>query len=254
MSDTDDTRKHRNDIYPDDINKGIVAPPDGQPPIPAATVVLLRDRPAQFEVLMLHRTSQIAFGGMWVFPGGRIDETDYPVGRDPNVAALNAALRETHEEAGLTVAPEGVVWFAHWTPPPGTPKRFATWFFAVRTDDHAVTIDGGEIQNHAWLAPAAALERHAAGEIDLAPPTWVTLHQLTRFASADAALRHLRANEPRYYQTRISKRADGVRIALWRGDAGYESWSADTPGARHRLVMAPGGFVFEDSGALQGPE
>ncbi len=235
--------KHRNDIYGDD--PAVTAA--GDPPIPAATVVLLRDHRARTELLMLHKTSQVAFGGMWVFPGGRIDPDDYPPGRDPNVAARNAALRETREEAGLVVAPDGVVWFAHWTPPPGTPKRFATWFFAVRADEHAVTIDGAEIQNHQWITPADALARHAAGEIDLAPPTWVTLHQMSRFASVDAALARLRAFPPRYYETHVAKRADGVRVAMWHGDAGYDAWDANIPGARHRLAMERGGFVFENS-------
>jgi len=236
--------RHRNDTYGDNIG----AQPEEQPPIPAATVVLLRERNARLEVLMLHKASQIAFGGMWVFPGGRIDEEDYPADRDVNVAARNAALRETQEEAGIAVAADGVVWFAHWTPPPGTPKRFATWFFAVRAAaDDAVTIDGGEIQNHQWLAPNAALERHAAGEIDLAPPTWVTLHQIGRFATVDAALADLGHREPRYYQTRVGKRADGIRVAMWHGDAGYAGWDANASGARHRLAMTPGGFVYENT-------
>ena len=236
--------KHRNDTYADDVaaTRGVETPA-----IPAATVVLLREHDARIETLMLHRASQGAFGGMWVFPGGRIDPEDYPADRDPNVAAKNAALRETREEAGMIVAPEGVVWFAHWTPPPGTPKRFATWFFAVRADTHDVTIDGAEIQNHQWIAPQGALDRHAAGEIDLAPPTWVTLHQMSRFADVDAALERLRSMPPRYYETRIAKRADGIRIAMWRGDAGYDTWSGDAEGARHRLAMTPGGFVFENT-------
>ena len=244
---TDDSKKHRNDIYADKPDKGNTPPEADSPAIPAATVVLLRDQAPQIEVLMLHKTSQIAFGGMWVFPGGRIDEGDYPAGRDPNIAARNAALRETQEEAGITVSPDGIVWFAHWTPPPGTPKRFATWFFAVRAGDHAVTIDGGEIQNHQWLAPSVALERHAAGEIDLAPPTWVTLYQMSRFATVDAALQRLNAQPPRYYETRVAKRADGVRVTMWKGDAGYDTWNADTDGPRHRLAMTAGGFVFEST-------
>jgi 8-oxo-dGTP pyrophosphatase MutT (NUDIX family) len=234
---------HRNDIYGEN-------PAVGQtqaPAIPAATVVLLRDHAQRLEVLMLHKASQIAFGGMWVFPGGRIDAADYPSHGDPDEAARNAAVRETHEEAGLTLTSDGFVWFAHWTPPPGTPKRFATWFFAAHAREHDVTIDGGEIQNHAWLAPSVALQRHAAGEIDLAPPTWVTLHQLQRDASAAAAFARLGAKPPRYYTTRVGKRADGVRVAMWDGDAGYEAWSADAEGARHRLVMSPGGFIFENS-------
>ena len=239
--------KHRNDIYADDL----AAREGGSPAIPAATVVLLRDEPTahgdKLEVLMLHKTSQIAFGGMWVFPGGKIDAADYAAEGDVDAAALTAAVRETQEEAGLLLNPDGFVWFAHWTPPPSTPKRFATWFFVARAEEQGVTIDGGEIQNHQWLEPAAALQRHAAGEIDLAPPTWVTLHQLARYASVDAALNALRANPPTYYVTHVAKRADGVRVAMWAGDVGYESWDADEPGARHRLAMTPGGFVFENT-------
>ena len=50
--------KHKNDIYGDDL----AAPGEGTPAIPAATVVLLRDDPDP-RVLMLHKTSKIAFGG-----------------------------------------------------------------------------------------------------------------------------------------------------------------------------------------------
>jgi hypothetical protein len=34
---------------------------------------------------------------------------------------------------------------------------------------------------------------------------------------------------------------------MWDGDAGYETFDADVDGARHRLVMTPGGFVFENT-------
>src|SRR6056297_2519273 len=147
--------RHRSDIYGDDLN----VREGGSPVIPAATVVLLREAPA-LEVLMLHKTSKIAFGGMWVFPGGRVDAGDYPHDGDADVAARNAAARETEEEAGIVARPDDFVWFSHWTPPPSTPKRFATWFFAARVADHDVSVDGGEIQNHQWLTPAAALQQH----------------------------------------------------------------------------------------------
>ena len=110
-------------------------PDDELPPaIPAATVVLLRDAPGGLETLMLRRNSKLAFaGGAWVFPGGRIDPEDYPGGKpsldaaDLAVAARTAAVREAMEEAALAVDPEGLVWFAHWTPGPLAARRFATW-------------------------------------------------------------------------------------------------------------------------------
>jgi len=242
MSDT--PPRHRNDIYGDESRAGERAA--DAPAIPAATVVLLRDAD-ELEVLMVHKTSKIAFGGMWVFPGGRIDPEDYPPDGDVDEAARRAAARETREEAGLEAAPEDFVWFAHWTPPPTTPRRFATWFFMSRARHHQVQIDGGEIQDHAWLTPAEALARHGAGEIDLAPPTWVTLHGLSRHPTAQAALAHFADRPPEYYQTRIAKRRDGVRVALWLGDAGYDAADADAEGPRHRLILEEGGFVFERS-------
>ena len=242
MAENGPDTKHRNDIYGDDLeSRG-----EGSPAIPAATVVLLRDAPDP-RVLMLHKTSKIAFGGMWVFPGGRIDAEDHPEDGDIDVAARNAAARETMEEAGIASRPEDFVWFAHWTPPPITPKRFATWFFAARADSHEVAIDGGEIQDHQWLSPAQALARHAEGEIDLAPPTWITLYQLSRYGSTAEILEKLQAMETRIYETRIGQNTEGVRVAMWAGDAGYEQGDGTIAGERHRLVMKPGGFVFENT-------
>lgn len=234
--------KHRNDIYGDDLEQR----QGGSEAIPAATVVLLRDAP-DLEVLMLHKTSKVAFGGMWVFPGGRVDDGDFAGGRDPDTAARHAAARETLEEAGIIASPDEFIWFAHWTPPPSTPRRFATWFFAASAEDHAVTVDGGEIQNHEWLNPGVALQRHAAGDIDLAPPTWITLYQLSLYPDSDTALARLGEMPTRFFETRLAKRADGVRVAMWHGDAGYESWDAEVAGARHRLVLSRGGFVFENT-------
>ncbi len=183
---------------------------------------------------------------MWVFPGGKIDEADAHASADPELTARNAAARETEEEAGLAVQPEAFVHFAHWTPPPGPAKRFATWFFIAKVaDPQEVVIDQGEIHEHAWISPATALARHAAGEIDLVPPTWVTLYHLSRRATADQALEDLAAQPPRVYATRVVKAASGHRVALWEGDVGYSEWEADIDGPRHRLTMAPDGFEFE---------
>jgi len=41
-----------------------------EPALPAATVIVLRDGVDGPETLMLRKNSKIAFGGMWVFPGG----------------------------------------------------------------------------------------------------------------------------------------------------------------------------------------
>ncbi len=238
------TDKHRNDIYGDD--------PHGEagatPAIPAATVVLLREAEAGIETLMLHRTSKVSFGGMWVFPGGRIDPSDHEGMSSELEAAHQAAARETLEETKLSVDASAFAYFAHWTPPPGTPKRYSTYFFACKLpEQHDVEVDGEEIQSHAWLSPREALARHAKGEIDLAPPTWVTLYQLTRHHPLDTLFEVLENQAPRIYETHIATDSEGTRIALWTGDAGYEAMDASLEGTRHRLIMTQGGFSFEHS-------
>ncbi|MDE0693341.1 MAG: NUDIX hydrolase [Gammaproteobacteria bacterium] len=238
-------QKHKNDMYGDVDNPAAIE--DAPPAVPAATVVLLRDTGLGPEVLMLRKNSRIAFGGMWVFPGGRIDPEDYPEDGNKDIAARNAAAREAQEEAGVELDPQDFVWFAHWTPPPSTPKRFATWFFAARAGEDAISIDGGEIEDHRWIRPGDALAKHAEGEIDLVPPTWVTLYHLSQRQSVAAVLGHFAGREARVYQTRVVKRADGVRVAMWTGDAGYDDWNADLSGPRHRLNMPAGGFSFENT-------
>lgn len=236
--------QHRNDIY------GTADQPDQleTPAIPAATVILLRDSDRGVETLMLHRTSKVHFGGMWVFPGGRIDPEDYPESNDVNIAAQHAAVRETLEETGITIGGDAFAWFAHWTPPAGTPRRYATWFFAsILETDQVIAVDGFEIQNHEWIQPAEALARHAAGEIDLAPPTWITLHQLALHEPAAALWQVLKDQPVRVYETRIRKDKADRRIALWAEDAAYAGGEVDQSGPRHRLVLDPDGFIFENT-------
>ncbi|MCR9095741.1 MAG: NUDIX hydrolase [bacterium] len=215
--------------------------------MPAATVILLRDTDAGPETLMLKKNSKIAFGGMWVFPGGRVDDEDAPGAADDDRARA-AAVREANEEASLDLDARELVWFSHWTPPPVEIRRYSTWFFAARARQHDVTIDQGEITDSQWIRPAEAIERHRSNEIQLVPPTFVTLHYLAQHDSVDTALGNLVPTAgPRHYVTQMTKGDDGM-VILWEGDAGYETRDASVAGARHRLTMGSGGFVFDDSG------
>lgn len=208
--------------------------------IPAATVILLRDGDEGLETLMLRRNSKLEFaGGMWVFPGGRVDPEDYPPGRpdDVEAAVRVAAAREAEEEAGLACDPDAMVPFAHWTPPMVAIKRFATWFFVAEAPSGVVTIDDGEIHESVWARPTDTLARRDAGEVELAPPTWVTLDRLSRSASVADALDEARNAPVEAFVTAIGKDSDAL-VALWHGDAGYETGDASVPGPRHRLVMS----------------
>jgi len=213
----------------------------------AATVVLLRDGEPGLEILMVRRDSRIAFaGGHWVFPGGRVEEEDRAGTTDELGAARRAAVRETMEEAGLAVDIDALVPFSHWTPPEIAPKRYLTWFFLAAASSDDVKIDDHEIRDHTWIRPADAMERRNRGEIELGPPTWITLEHLAPRATVAEALAWARDNEPTRFATRIAG-VEGGAVALYHGDAGYESSEANIAGGRHRLWMVADGWHYERS-------
>jgi 8-oxo-dGTP pyrophosphatase MutT (NUDIX family) len=95
------------------------------PARPAATVLLVRDaHPTGIEVFVEQRTTSAAFAaGMYVFPGGRVDDMDHAAALEPYCDGLDdatasarlgiekgglafwvAAVRECFEEAGVLLA------------------------------------------------------------------------------------------------------------------------------------------------------
>ena len=217
------------------------------PIAPASTVVLLRDRldSAGVEALLLRRSAQLAFhGGAWVFPGGRVDADDAAEGEDlfAEPAARRAAVREANEEAGVVLAGDEMVPIAHWTTPLGPPRRFSTWFFAAAVghgEDHTVAIDGTETTDHAWWTPEQALERRAAGDIELPPPTFVTLRTVQPYRSATDAVDALRALPAAVFVPKIVA-FEGGSVCLYAGDSGYDTADPAAPRPHHRLHMGSG--------------
>ncbi len=267
-----------NDHYEGWLNRRAGVSP--YPLIPAATAILLRDGERGLETLLLRRSAELSFvAGMWVFPGGRTDPADYPSAsswsRNAYSAAMSAAARETHEETGLRIGRSGLIPHSHWLPPTYVPQQFATWFFLAKAPGGRVRIDRREAEEATWLSPAAALERHAKGALALVPPTYVTLLELTRFESADEAMRHSRSRRPPFHETAMLPMPGGGDVAVWEGDAAYDkavklqarkanaaaapeqpTRKADVaealaaPGARHRLWMpAEGPWRFERASA-----
>ena len=208
---------------------------------PAATVILVRDGSDGVEVLMVCRSEQVQhMGGMWVFPGGRVDPVDREDAADNDQAALNAAIRETAEEAGLIVAPEQLFYLSHWTTPEQAKKRFATWFFAaVLEDDQDVLVDGGEISHHRWVRPQDAISELRAGELRLMPPTYVTLLELLPYAQCQSLAESLSAQDPLIYKPCITE-LDGAFHFLYQGDTGYAAADPALDGPRHRCIMSDG--------------
>ena len=206
--------------------------------IPAATVVLVRDGEEGVEVLMVRRSDDLRnFRGMWVFPGGRIDSGDYAGGSDVYRAALNAAVRETAEEAGMQIDGDHLFPLSRWTAPVDAPKRFDTWFFiGVIAEQQDVVVDGAEIMEHRWIQPAAVLADHAAGELRMMPPTFVSLVEVDKYGSCAALLAAMQNLEAFHFTPRVVVLGEALHF-LYRGDVGFETGDAGIKGLRHRCIM-----------------
>jgi 8-oxo-dGTP pyrophosphatase MutT (NUDIX family) len=85
-------------------------------PVPAATILLVRDASEGLEVFMVKRHHQVDFvSGALVFPGGKVDKTDRAPGlvdyadgggdwSDEMRALAACAIREAFEESGILLA------------------------------------------------------------------------------------------------------------------------------------------------------
>lgn len=209
------------------------------PAKPSASVIIVRDGARAVEILLLRRNEKIAFhGGAWVFPGGRVEDSDSAGVADAELdTAKRAAARETLEETGLILSVDAMLPFAHWTTPVELPKRFATWFFVAVVEGVAdVRVDNSEIVDYRWLTPATALGLHSTGELNLPAPTYVTLLYFKAMESGAALTASVRDAKIQRFVPRLVPIDDG-RCTLYHEDAGYETLDFDAPGARHRLVM-----------------
>ena len=193
------------------------------PPIPAATLIVVRDRPsATCEILMVERAEGMAFAaGAMVFPGGRIDDADRKLAETAGIdAAVVAAVRESIEETAIPVGltpvpgpdlaatlqtqlladqpladvliahtlaldPPALMPFARWVPQFHAVRRFDTLFYVARAPegDWAPRVIAGECAAAEWVRAADVLERERAGVARLIFPTRRTLERLAQYAT-----------------------------------------------------------------------
>jgi len=242
-------------------------------PVPAATLVLMREREGgPPELLVTERTGQMAFAaGALVFPGGRIDADDHRtaelLGTD---AAKVAAIRETIEETGLAPAlrpapdaataealrrgiveeepfasllaahglaidGEALTPFARWCPNFRETRRFDTLFFLAEAPEGAgaPTVSEQEAVRAFWASAAEILAEIEAGRAHAIFPTRRNLERLARFGSIAEA----RADAARHPVRKITpwiEERDGQPHVCIPDDAGYPVTSEPLETARRR--------------------
>jgi 8-oxo-dGTP pyrophosphatase MutT (NUDIX family) len=157
--------------------------------------------------------------GVWVFPGGIIEEGETPE---------ECAARELAEEAGIEVGREAdLVGWSRWITPEIVPVRFDTYFFVALAAPHATAeADGVEVSDVGWFQPRAALDSHTAGELKLVFPTIKTLETLLEHDTAEEVIEAARRREVEPILPRVVGTREDHRVLLpW--DDGYEDGVAD---------------------------
>jgi 8-oxo-dGTP pyrophosphatase MutT (NUDIX family) len=203
----------------------------------SATVVLLREGDeGGIEVLLLERKLRDGSGGHWVFPGGLAEPQDQSHLEETKVnVSRRAAVRETFEEAGVELRDESLTWFSRWITPAVRDKRYDTHFYASELERSVlVQVDGVEIRAHAWFSPPAAIQKCNLGQIQLVPPTFVTLHWLLGHSTRRSAISALVHQPTKEFRPNICL-LEGNICALYPGDAGFEASDPLLPGSRHRV-------------------
>lgn len=211
---------------------------------PSATVVVVRDGDRGIEALLLQRNPELRhMPGAWVFPGGKVDPED--PGETPVERARHAAVRELKEESQLDVAAHTLLPFSHWVTPVMVKRRFATWFWlATVSDEQTVVVDDSEIVDHRWLTASEVLSSHNAGDLQLPPPTLVSLCDIAECADVNRLIERVQGRRPPYFFPKIQKRDEGL-LFLYPGDAGYETEEANADGPKHRSQIVERVFSYQ---------
>lgn len=171
-------------------------------PIPAVSVLPLRNGPAGLEVFVQYRAATMDFAeGAVVFPGGRVlpgepaiavpashalawAATDLP---DPGVLAA-AAIREVAEECDVLLTAGDLIPWDDWVTPPGGRRRFDVAFFlTIATSEQDWRNTTTEAVRTAWRRPHDLLREGEWGVVRLLPPTRTLLTELTALAGVAAA-------------------------------------------------------------------
>ncbi len=178
----------------------------------------------ELEVLLVKRNPGASFmPGVWVFPGGVVEDAERGESDDEELAHRAAAVRELHEEASIELAVEELRPWSRWVTPEFVPVRFDTRFYVALAPPHSPPKpDDAETVDAGWFEPRRALDLHGAGELSLVFPTIKHLESLLPFRSSSEALAAAPDRDLEPILPRVVGEGGERRVVL-PGEPGYES-------------------------------
>ncbi|SCE75293.1 NUDIX domain-containing protein [Micromonospora viridifaciens] len=116
---------------------------------------------------------------------GDVSGDDWETARQ-DLEARRTGFAELLAGRRLTLRSDLLLPWSRWITPEFEPRRFDTYFFVALLPEGQRTRDvSGEADHTLWIRPADALARAEAGELNMLPPTLVTLAQVA--AAGDLA-------------------------------------------------------------------
>ena len=164
------------------------------------------------QLLLGRRNPEARFmPGVWVFPGGAVDEAD----GEGEAGFRACAVRELAEEAGIEIDEDELVAYSRWITPRIVPIRFDTKFYLALAPAHTPPEpDGSEIVEAEWFEPQRALDMHGADELPLVFPTIKHLESLLPYANAEEAIEAARKRDVKAVEPEVVGEGDDRRIVL----------------------------------------
>lgn len=170
-----------------------------------------------------------------------LDGSDFAEVCDPEVRSAvdrgETAFIDVVRELDVRLRLDALAVFARWITPTMMPKRFDTWFYAVRAPaDQVAAADGREAVDAEWIAPAEILRLADAGERTVIFPTRMNVQLLAEASSAEDCVARAQARTLVTVLPWVEVRSDGRYLAV-PPDAGYGAVAE--PMDRVALAMKP---------------
>ena len=106
------------------------------------------------------------------------------------------SLVEVLGQNDLSLAADGLHYFAHWITPVTSPIRYNVRFFVAPTPQHQeARHDGVELTEHVWITPKEALTKHENNAFPVILPTRFMLEELSRFETVEEVIASTRGKE-----------------------------------------------------------